>query len=248
MAGQFDVENYSVYDEGYVSGSSISIFVGPIWVDEVVSLRLSSASAKKPVYSYSSPYYNRLLVGNYSVAGSLGIAYKESDYFMKCLAQAQNAGSDLELKQMIEKQKSQFANTLKSRMTAAAKQASLDLVNVERMLKYSKKGDSRYGELLQKKAELEAIINNNIYIKQINSYVERVSREIEMMSYVNVGSTTTNLTRVPYTFKLTIVKGKITDPNCGFEMYEDVEVLGTDQLAANDDSAQIMLYNIMGKK
>ena len=38
------VESYDLYDNGYTTGNQISVFVGPIWVEQVVSLQLRTAS------------------------------------------------------------------------------------------------------------------------------------------------------------------------------------------------------------
>ena len=288
------VESYDLYDNGYTTGNQISVFVGPIWVEQVVSLQLRTASQKEPVYAYSSPYYDRLLVGNYSIVGTLGVAYNEPDYLMRCLAMAQAGMSDLEMKALIEKQKGRFSMRLKDQLFNT--QSSSDelryyqkvLANAERAAYFANKNDTRYanydqsvvmndirarlrddilGQSFQVEYEKNGVIvtvpyqtvygevkkllrsvNDSIYAKQVDSYVNRVSREIEMMSYVDLKTQGNLTTKSPYTFKLMIVKGNISDPKAAIEIYEDVEILGTSQVAAADDTPHIVVYDIMGRK
>jgi hypothetical protein len=84
------LKSNNVYDKGYRTGASAQIFIGPIWVDEAVSFLTNSGNNKKPVYPYSSIYYDRTIQGRYMVTGTLSIAFKETDYLLKLIQKARS--------------------------------------------------------------------------------------------------------------------------------------------------------------
>ena len=108
-----DPVNYNPYDKGYKSGAQVSLFIGPIWVEEVVTIRLGTGTDDIPVYPYSTPYFNTVLLGNYIVNGQIGINYTDSDYLLRIIESARNTSiQEKELKALIKGRKSLFETTL----------------------------------------------------------------------------------------------------------------------------------------
>lgn len=154
---------YNIYDKGYRSGAQSSLFIGPIWVEEVMSIQLNTGSNDQPVYPYSSPYFDRLMLGNYLIGGTIGIAYTEPDYLLRIiqLVKEQTLNSD-DLREIIERRKSVFANTLKHKLIT------------EKVLDQ--------GGIRQEDLATEGALTGYAY-----NYVDRITREIETSSYAGNG-------------------------------------------------------------
>lgn len=150
-------ETYNIYDKGYRTGAQTSIFIGPIWVEEVLQLQLSTGTNDQPVYPYASPYYDRLLLGKYIVSGSIGITYTEPDYLLRVIELARGESiTESELHNLIERRKSIFANSVKYKLLT------------EKVL--------QQGSLTQ-----EDLAGDNL-TSYITNYVDRITREIETTS------------------------------------------------------------------
>ena len=154
---------YNIYDKGYRSGAQSSLFIGPIWVEEVVSLQMNTGSNDQPVYPYSSPYFDRLMLGNYLVSGTLGIAYSEPDYLLRIiqLVKQETMNAD-DLREIIERRKNVFANTLKHKLVT------------EKVLDQ--------GGITEEQLSKEGSLTSYVY-----NYVDRITREIETSSYSGSG-------------------------------------------------------------
>ena len=154
---------YNIYDKGYRSGAQSSLFIGPIWVEEVVSIQMNTGTNDQPVYPYSSPYFDRLMLGNYLVSGTLGIAYSEPDYLLRIiqLVKQETMNTD-DLREIIERRKNVFANTLKHKLLT---EKVLDQGGISE-------------EQLSKEGSLTGYVYN---------YVDRITREIETSSYSGSG-------------------------------------------------------------
>jgi hypothetical protein len=110
------VSDYDIYDRGYLTGSSTSIFIGPIWVEEAISVSKDTGVNKRPVYPYSDPYYSRLLTGRYIVNGTIAIVHTVPDYLLKILEEARSISiTDDALEELIGNRRSMFLNTLSSK-------------------------------------------------------------------------------------------------------------------------------------
>lgn len=146
-----DPVTFNVYDRGYKGGAQTSVFIGPVWVEEVVSIQFNTQTTDIPVYSYSSPYFGKILLGNYQVTGQIGIAYTEPDYLLRIIETAKSTSiREEELRNLIDGRKSIFMNTVKYRMLTEEllKNDSIDL-------------------------------SENVATQYATSYVERITREIE---------------------------------------------------------------------
>lgn len=70
----------SVYDREYFSGSQVSVYIGDVWVDEVVMLDYTVSENRAPIYGYASRRFDAVTNGNILVQGSFAINFKESGY------------------------------------------------------------------------------------------------------------------------------------------------------------------------
>ena len=154
---QTKLADYDIYSHNYKAGSSTSIFIGPIWLEEVISVQLSSGSGDIPAYGYSNPYFDRLMIGRYIVQGTITIPYTEPDSLLRIIEAAKESTiQDNELLSIIENQKSIFSSTLKNKF-----------IN-EQMLKDPTK---TIGEM-----------DKDGLFDYMETYVERICREVELQS------------------------------------------------------------------
>jgi len=74
-----------IYDREYVEGSSCMLFIGDVFVDEVVSYEYSVQEQRVPLRSYASRYREAMTNGIVEVNGTFSINYKESGYLWAIL-------------------------------------------------------------------------------------------------------------------------------------------------------------------
>jgi len=202
-------DTYNIYDKGYKTGSQMSVFIGPIWLEEIVSLQLDTSSSDQEIWSYSNPYFDRLMIGRYRIRGSIGVTYTEPDYLLRVITEARDISiQDNELYDIINNRKNVFENTLKYRMIT------------EKVLQggYEESTDAA-----------------------INRYVDRISREIELMS---LSGERLN----PKHFELTIITGNIYDDEQAIEIFEDAKIIGTGKISVVDDNAISEIYSFVAKR
>jgi len=70
----------------YFSGSQASIFIGDIWVDDIVDWQCSLGANAKPIYGYGSTFYDHAAQGRVLVQGSFTINFREPNYLFAILA------------------------------------------------------------------------------------------------------------------------------------------------------------------
>lgn len=93
--------NFEINEE-YFSGSQASIFVGDIWVDDIVDWQCSVGANAMPIYGYGSTFYDRAVQGRVLVQGSLTINFREPNYLFAILARYRHF-SDLNLTEQTTK-------------------------------------------------------------------------------------------------------------------------------------------------
>jgi hypothetical protein len=69
-----------LYDLDYFSGSQAALYIGDVWVDEVVNFQYSVQQSKQPIYGYASQLFDDVSAGTVLVQGSFSINFKESGY------------------------------------------------------------------------------------------------------------------------------------------------------------------------
>lgn len=70
----------------YFSGAQASIFIGDIWVDDIVGGSFTVTNTKKPIFGYGSTYFDAVAGGQEMVQGNLEINFREPNYLWMILA------------------------------------------------------------------------------------------------------------------------------------------------------------------
>lgn len=73
-------------NEEYFSGSQASIFIGDVWVDDILDWQCSVGANSIPIYGYGSTFYDRAVQGRVLVQGSFTINFREPNYLFAILA------------------------------------------------------------------------------------------------------------------------------------------------------------------
>lgn len=79
-----------VYDQEYFSGSQMFLYIGDVWLDEVVSLSYSRQQSKSPIFGYASQLFDDVAAGQVIVQGNFTINYKEQGYLWAVLRRYHN--------------------------------------------------------------------------------------------------------------------------------------------------------------
>jgi hypothetical protein len=69
-----------IYNTEYYSGSTVGIYIGSVWVDEITSLTYEFNQNRVPLYGYADQLYRDLAHGQVLVTGSFSINFKEAGY------------------------------------------------------------------------------------------------------------------------------------------------------------------------
>lgn len=64
----------------YFSGSQASIFIGDIWVDDIIQLDFNDSYSAKPIFGYGSTWYDHVAEGRELIQGSFTINFREPNY------------------------------------------------------------------------------------------------------------------------------------------------------------------------
>lgn len=78
---------YQRFKEEYFSGQDVRIYLGNVWVDEIVDLRFQLVENVAPIFGYASYTYDAVAKGNRQVQGSFRINFKESYYLHSIINQ-----------------------------------------------------------------------------------------------------------------------------------------------------------------
>ena len=73
-------------NQEYFSGSQASIFIGEIWVDDILDWQCSVGANAMPIYGYGSTFYDHVASGQVLVKGSFTINFREPNYLFAVLA------------------------------------------------------------------------------------------------------------------------------------------------------------------
>ena len=69
----------------YFSGSQASIFIGDVWVDEIIDWQVSYGASATPIYGYGDTFFSHAAQGRVLVQGSFTINFKEPNYLFAIL-------------------------------------------------------------------------------------------------------------------------------------------------------------------
>lgn len=79
------IKEMTAYREHYYCGSDIGMFIGRVWVDDVISIQYTLNNNKTPVYGYMSEKFDGVARGSTVIEGQFAIAFREVKYFRKIL-------------------------------------------------------------------------------------------------------------------------------------------------------------------
>jgi hypothetical protein len=75
------------YDYDYYSGYQCGLYIGDVYIDEIVRVGFNLSHEKVPIYSCCSKYWDTVAEGQVIVQGELAINYKEEAYLQIVLSQ-----------------------------------------------------------------------------------------------------------------------------------------------------------------
>jgi hypothetical protein len=73
-------------NDQYFSGVQCSLFIGDIWIDDVVAIEYNVVSQRTPIYGYGSQHYDLFPKGIVVVQGAFTINFREPNYLNVVLA------------------------------------------------------------------------------------------------------------------------------------------------------------------
>lgn len=73
----------------YFSGSQASIFIGDVWVDEIIDWQLSYGVPATPIYGYGDTFFSHAAQGRVLVQGNFTINFREPNYLLAILERYQ---------------------------------------------------------------------------------------------------------------------------------------------------------------
>lgn len=116
------IDTYSSYETNHYTGSQVSLFLGPVWVEDFVAIRYKQANSRQPVYGWNEGYSNMDLEGNFLVQGTLTVNFRESDYLFRLIDQIRKQLNDAarreDIDSIIESQKGKFKTRIETRLLA----------------------------------------------------------------------------------------------------------------------------------
>lgn len=74
----------------YFSGSQASIFIGDVWVDEIIDWQVSYGASATPIYGYGDTFFSHAAQGRVLVQGNFTINFKEPNYLLAILERYQH--------------------------------------------------------------------------------------------------------------------------------------------------------------
>jgi len=74
-----------IYDLDYFTGSTMFLYIGDVWVDEVTSLQYTCQQQKTPLYGYASQLFDDTSAGHVLVQGAFSVNFKEQGYLWAVL-------------------------------------------------------------------------------------------------------------------------------------------------------------------
>lgn len=75
----------SIIDNEYFDETDMFLYIGDVWVDEIVHLAYSVEQQKTPIYGYASQLFDTTAAGHVIVTGQFSINFKEAGYLWTIL-------------------------------------------------------------------------------------------------------------------------------------------------------------------
>jgi len=67
-------------NEQYYSGNQATLFIGDVWVDDIISIDYTLQHSRMPQYGYGSQHFDFLPKGSILITGSFTINFREPNY------------------------------------------------------------------------------------------------------------------------------------------------------------------------
>src|SRR6478736_6604519 len=80
----------NIYDTQYFSGTQASLFIGDVYIDDLVSYAFTCTTTKTPIYGYASQLFDAVSKGTVIVNGTFSINYKQAQYLYLVLMRYKN--------------------------------------------------------------------------------------------------------------------------------------------------------------
>lgn len=94
------------YWEDYYAGADVGVFIGGLWVDDIITIQHTLTNNKSPIYGYMSEKFDAVTRGTTIVQGQFAIAFKETGYLTTILEnyKKENAGNITTIEETLEAQ------------------------------------------------------------------------------------------------------------------------------------------------
>lgn len=130
----------------YYSGSQASLYIGDVWVDEIINYSFTLQHDRSPVYGYGSQHWDFMPKGTIIVMGEFTINFKEPNYLWIILERykkfrltgKRNESEDKKLRNLQDKFKTSpdtFANDTRRSLNAFFEAGTQDLQSVAQAIK-----------------------------------------------------------------------------------------------------------------
>lgn len=110
----------------YYSGAQASIFIGDIWVDDIVEYSFSNSYSAKPVFGYGSTWFDHVAEGRELIQGSFTINFREPNYLWIILSAYKGKYNIQKAKPGNQADSSEFYDTANQNALMQQKRQDLD--------------------------------------------------------------------------------------------------------------------------
>lgn len=158
-----------VYDKDYFSGSQAALYIGDVFVDEVVSYAFRVSQTKTPIYGYGSQLFDAVSKGPVLVSGNFAINFKESAYLYLVLMRYQEIvrGVETVLKKVTKGSLTPDPRSLINTITDHERQARL----VPAPFKF--KTRPNHGNIVR--SSIERVIQGNITTREKHDFLQSLA-------------------------------------------------------------------------
>lgn len=80
MTRTFEANSSTKLNTQYFSGTQSSLYIGDVWVDDVVNYSFRVEHSRAPVYGYGSQHYDLMPKGTIIIMGEFTINFREPNY------------------------------------------------------------------------------------------------------------------------------------------------------------------------
>lgn len=82
--------SHRLYHENYYSGPQVRVYINGIWVDDIIRLEWTPVQNKRPIWGYSSTYFDAIAAGTVLISGSFSMNFRYDGYLATILGYIDN--------------------------------------------------------------------------------------------------------------------------------------------------------------